>query len=156
MNFHPKNKTMRTILIAAICLLLFAFCLAQQPAPAKEKDKLLAGKTFKVEYIETGAKKKEKPLSDELSFKANKMTSKLMYSAKKFPASPYTVSVDSTRENGAVEFICESINPDSEALTWEAITMPNGTLEGTVKKFKKGRMIKEYIFTGTLKTKTKK
>jgi len=140
---------MKTILLAAI----FLFPLS---VPGQEKDKRLAGKTFAVEYIEKGARKKEKPLSDELSFKGGKMTSKLMLKEKKFPAAPYTVSVDSLRENGAVAFVCESINPEGETLTWEALTMPNGTLEGTVKKSKKGKIIKEYTFSGTLKTKTKK
>lgn len=147
---------MKTNTLIACCFLIMHSGFSQKPAHEKEKNKLLSGKTFTVEYIEKDAKKKDKPLSDELSFKGGKMTSKLMYAEKKFPAAPYEVSIDSLREDGAVAFVCESINPGGEALTWEAITMPSGTLEGTVKKSKKGKIIKEYTFSGTLKTKSKK
>ena len=147
---------MKTILLSACCFLWMHYGIAQKPAPVKEKDKLLAGKTFAVELVEKDAKKKAKPYSDEISFKGGKMHSNYMKAETKFLPASYEISVDALRENGAIAFVSESQTADGEALTWEGITMPDGSAEGTVKLSKKGKIKKEYTFSGTLKTKIKK
>src|ERR1051326_1961689 len=64
---HMKTK------ILIFCLLVSSSLFAQK----KEKDKVLVNKTYTVEFTETGAKK-PKPVSDEISFKSNKLNSKFM------------------------------------------------------------------------------
>ena len=144
---------MKKKLLISCLFLIMEYGFAQQPAPSKEKDKLLAGKTFKVELAEKNAKKKDKPYQDEISFKGDKMHSNYMKTEAKFLPAAYAISVDSTIENGAIAFISESKIPDGEALTWEGIIMPKGSIEGTAKLSKKGKVKKEYSFTGALKNK---
>lgn len=147
---------MKTTIFITCCFLLLQANGFAQKKPATKKDMLLAGKTFTVELVEKDAKKKDKPQADEISFKGDKINSKFMIAELKIPASAYTATIDSTAGNGAIVFSSEGKNPDGDVLTWEGTTIPDGTIEGIVKLSKKGKVKKEYSFTGTLKQKTKK
>lgn len=147
---------MKTIVLIACCFLLLQANGFAQKKPATKKDMLLAGKTFTVELVEKDAKKKDKSQADEISFKGDKINSKFMIAELKMPASPYTATVDSAIGDGTIAFTSECKNSDGDILTWEGTTIPDGTIEGIAKLSKKGKIKKEYSFTGTLKQKTKK
>jgi|ERR1051325_2137917 hypothetical protein len=120
-------------------------------AQKKEKDKVLANKTYTVEFTETGAKK-PKPVSDEISFKSNKLNSKFMMTEHHFQASDYTVSVDSTSDPKTITFSSNAANPDKETLKWDG-TITEDAIEGTATiTTKKGKEV-QYSFTGNLKEK---
>ena len=67
----------------------------------------------------------------------------------------YTVTVDSSSEERAVTFDATLKNDAEEELVWNG-TLKEGDVEGTVVLSKKGKVKKEYSFTGSLKQKGKK
>lgn len=121
-------------------------------AQKKAKDKILAGKVYKVEFNEQGGKK---PMSmpDEISFKGEKLNSKVTAGQLKFPPASYTATVDSSANPVVAEFKAESMNPDKETLKWE------GTVEGDQLEAKvtiitaKGKTKREFTVSGTMKPK---
>ena len=134
-----------------LLLTVLTVCSISLFAQKKEKDKVLASKIYTIELTETAAKK-PKQLSDEISFKAEKLYSKFMTTEHHFQASGYTVSVDSTSTPPAITFSSEGKNPDSETIKWDG-TITGEDAEGTaVITTKKGKAT-EYTFTGTLKAK---
>ena len=160
-NFNQKATKSFLFLLSIFCVFALSnFAYAQKKdAPAKKAapDKLLAGKIFTTEITATGGKKAADPESDEISFKSGNLTSNLMKKESGFKPSPYTASLDSSNAAGAViNFECEMTNPDSETLKWSGtITMDD--VEGTaVLTNKKGKVKKEYTFTGSKKGLKKK
>ena len=117
------------------------------------KDKLLEGKIYTVELSIKDAKK-PKPEADELSFKSGKFNSKFMKTENKFTAAAYAVTVDSSSSEKMISFDCESKNPDGEILHWVG-TINGEAIEGSATLSKKEKVKKEYVFSGTLKTKKK-
>ncbi len=147
---------MKINLIIACCFLLMQTNgIAQKTATPKEKDNLLAGKTFTVELTDKNAKKKDKPTADEISFKGGKLNSKFMSAENKFPASVYTAQSDSSSSGNDISFSAEGKNPDGEEIKWQG-TVSGEAIEGTAVISKKGKTKKEYSFSGNLKTKSKK
>jgi len=128
--------------------------LAQKKAPP---DKLLSGKTFTIELTAQGGKKASEPESDEITFKSDKLTSKLMKTDHEFMPSPYTATIDSSNsDSNTIAFVSESKNSSEEVLKWSG-NITGESIEGTaVWTNKKGKTKKEYAFTGTLKGKKKK
>ena len=121
-------------------------------AQKEVQDKVLTGKIFTIELVAQGGKKEAKPEGDEISFKADKFTSKLMKTENEFSSAPYTVSESS----GVITFEAESKNKGEDVLKWTG-TITEGAVEGTaVWTTKKGKTKKEYNFTGSLKEKKKK
>ena len=118
----------------------------------KAKDKVLALKTFIVEMTETTAKKAGKTISDEISFKSEKLNSKIVNQENHFVPFPYTVSVDSSSNPVTINFSSEGKNPDGEEIKWEG-TVTDKDIEGTAVISKKGKTKKEYAFTGVMKDK---
>lgn len=121
-------------------------------AQKKVKDKVLVNKVFVVELTETTGKKVGKMVTEELSFKGDKLNSKTMTSVNHFPPALYTVTVDSSSTPPDVTFISEGKNPDGEDVKWEGI-VTGDEIEGTAVISKKGKVKKEYAYTGTLKEK---
>lgn len=121
----------------------------------KEKDKVLASKIYTIEIYETGGKKASKHEQDEISFKNDKLNSKFISGEYKFPASPYTVSVDSSSSPHTITFESETKNQNEEELKWEG-TITGEDIEGTAIISKKGKTKKEYYFLGNLKVKAGK
>lgn len=142
-----KIKIIFIGILAAVSINLFA--------QKKEKDKVLANKIYTIELTETGGKKAGKPVSDEISFKGDKLNSKFMASENKFPASAYTVSVDSASNPKTITFQSDSKNPDGEELKLNG-TITDDAIEGTAVVSKKGKTKKEYSFSGDLKAKQQK
>ena len=121
----------------------------------KEKDKALAGKVFTVEFTQVGGKKASDPVADEISFKSEKLNSKFMTTENQFLPTPYTATVDSSDSYMTITFEASGKNQADEEIRWEG-TASGEDIEGTVQIIKKGRVKKEYSFTGTLKAKKKK
>ena len=120
-------------------------------AQKKEKDKVLANKTYMVDFTETNAKK-PKPISDEISFKGEKLNSKFMSQEQHFPAAAYTVSVDSSSSTKTITFESASKNPAKEEVKWQG-EISDDAIEGTATiTTKKGKEI-QYTFSGNLKPK---
>jgi len=129
----------------------------EKKAPAKKSppDKLLAGKIFTIELTAQG-KKAGDPEADEISFKSDKFTSNLMKKESQFKPSSYTASIDSSDTAKPVSFETEMTNPDEETLKWSG-KITGEDIEGTATLTnKKGKVKKEYTFTGSLKGKKKK
>ncbi len=139
-----KIKIILIGMLAAVSINLFA--------QKKEKDKVLVNKIYTIELTETGGKKAGKPVSDEISFKDDKLKSKFMASENKFPASAYTVSVDSASNPKTITFQSDSKNPDGEELKCNG-TITDEAIAGTAVISKKGKTKKEYSFSGNLKGK---
>lgn len=144
-----------TILSLSVLAILFFTVNTISFAQKKEKDKILAYKTYTVEMAETTAKKAGKTETDEISFKSEKLNSKFMISQHHFPAAIYTVSVDSSSEVKEISFQSEGKNSDGEEIKWEGV-VTDDAIEGTVVISKKGKTKKEYSFSGNLKPKPAK
>lgn len=122
-------------------------------AQKKVKDKVLAGKVFVVELTETTNKKVGKMVAEEISFKSEKLNSKTMASQNHFPAALYVVTdVDSASAPPTISFSSEGKNPDGEDVKWEG-TVTGDEIEGTAIISRKGKVKKEYAYTGALKAK---
>jgi hypothetical protein len=122
-------------------------------AQKKVKDKVLASKVFTVELTETTGKKVIKTVTEEISFKSEKLNSKTMTSQNHFPAALYVVEdVDTTSTPHVVTFSSTGTNPDGEEVKWEG-TVSGDEIEGSAIITKKGKTKKEYAYTGTLKVK---
>lgn len=125
-------------------------------AQKKEKDKVLAGKTYSVEFIEMGSKKGGEPMKDEMTFKSEKLTVKTLAPQHRFTPAGYTVAVDSSDTTPVITFSSVTKNPDGEELTLEG-KITDDAIEGTgIVKNKKGKTKVEYTFSGTLKVKAVK
>ncbi len=130
-----------------------AFAQGKAPKEKKEKDKVLAGKTYTVYISQTGVKKPEQK-SDEISFKGGKLNSKFMTSDQHFPSGDYIVnSVDTAQNYVEVSFSSESKNPDGETLKLDG-TITDDALEAkAVITNKKGKTVAEYAISGNEKEK---
>lgn len=150
-------KQMKKILFpAAVCFMALA---TNSFAQKKGPDKILGNKIYEVELIAQGGKKASEPEKDEISFKGGKLVTKMLQTDFEFEAAPYTVTVDSTNMvegKPTISFEAESKNTADEPMKWTG-TVTGETIEGTVVwTGKKGKVKKEYIFTGTQKGKKKK
>ena len=124
-------------------------------AQKKVKDKVLAGKIYTVEMAETTGKKVGKKDNDEISFKSEKLNSKFITTSVHFPAAPYIVTVDSTSTPPDITFTSEGKNTEGEDIKWEGV-ITGDDIEGTAVVSKKGKVKREFSYTGTLKVKGKK
>ena len=145
------KKTILSIgLLAAAFLFSSEYTFAQ--SKKKTKDKILANKVYTVDIAETTGKKIGKKSTDEISFKSEKLNSKFMTSENHFPATTYTVTVDSTANPPEITFTSEETNADGETLKWEG-TITGNEIQATAVISKKGKTKKEYDITGTMKEK---
>jgi hypothetical protein len=151
-NFISK----KTLLNFSALLILLVFS-GNMFAQKKSPDKILANKTYTIEIIQQGKKGAGDPEADEINFKSDKLTSKLMKTDYEFNAGAYTVEVDSSASEGAsISFESEGKNSGGESLKWTG-TVKGEEVEGTaVITNKKGKVKMEFTFTGTLKGKKKK
>ncbi len=155
-NYKSNSKKSFLLFFNAIVLYFLTISniayAQKKPAP----DKLLAGKIFTIELAAQG-KKAGDPEADEISFKSDKFTSKLMKTDEKFAPSAYTAVLDTAdAANKVITFESESKNAGEELLKWTG-TITGEDIEGTaVWTNKKGKTKKEYTFTGSLKGKKKK
>jgi len=155
-NLKSKNKQYISCFVSALTLCFFIFSNSIYGQKKPPPDKLLVGKIYTIELAAQG-KKAGDPAPDEISFKSDKFTSKLMKTDEKFAPSVYIAEADSTGESGkTISFESESKNPDAELLKWTG-TITGDDIEGTVIwTSKKGKIKKEYTYAGTLKGKKKK
>ena len=165
-SFTTKSNRFFLCFLSIVCFFTLSGNAYAQKKDAPEKkvvekkappDKLLAGKVFTIEITATGGKKAADPENDEISFKSDKFTSNLMKKESQFMPAPYTPSLDSSNAAGAViNFESEMKNADEETLKWTG-TITADDIEGTaVLTNKKGKVKKEYAFSGSKKGLKKK
>lgn len=149
-----KSTLLSLSLLAAALLFTSENSFAQKEK--KVKDKVLANKVFTVEMAETTGKKVGKKENDEISFKSDKLTSKFMTTTEKFPAAAYiVVEVDTTSKPSTVTFMSEGKDAEGQDIKWEG-TISGDDIEGTATVSKKGKVKREFAYTGALKVKGKK
>ena len=119
----------------------------------KEKDKILAKKVFNVTIQGTGKKGKENK-DDKVTFMNGNISSPFITAEEKFNPFPYTVTVDSSSAPIiTISFTADGKNPEENTIKWEG-SVTDDTIEGKAVIFsKKGKVLHEYLFTGTLKEK---
>ncbi len=142
-----------------IALCLLAFTTSTFAQKKKAPDKILGNKIYVIELTAQGGKKAAEPEKDELSFKADKFASKMMQTDFEFEPALYTVTVDSSNMiegKPTISFESEGKNGADEPIKWTG-TVTGDEIEGTaVWTNKKGKVKKEYTFSGTQKGKKKK
>ncbi len=146
---------MKTILLSVISLVLISSNSFAQKKN-KEKDKFLDGKVYVIELQEENikeGKKIPKPISDDISFKSNKIKSKVMKEKGGFENAYYTVAADSTGAENTYNFESEMKNESDETAKWMGKVVEDN-IEGTIVwKNRKGEVKREYSFSGTWKVK---
>ncbi len=148
---------MKKILLPPSIILFILSLTTNAYAQKKAPDKILGNKIYTIELTAQGGKKAAEPEADEISFKTDKLASKIMKTDFEFEPAPYTVTVDSSAADGpAISFEAEAKNSNDEVLKWTG-TVKGIDIEGTaVWTTKKGKVKKEYAFTGIQKGKKKK
>ena len=152
-NSNPSKFYFSRFILSSF-LMLFLLSAFNPVFSQKKKDKELEGKFFTIELTEQGGKKTPKPESDELSFKSDKFTSKLMKEKNKFGSAVYTATTDTASAEKIISFEAESKNDGGELLSWKG-TITGENIEGTAVWSKKGKTKKEYAYSGSLKKKKK-
>lgn len=141
---------------------LFIFLFAgQSQAQRRPKDKILDRKVFVINLSEVVFKKKKKevePIESELSFRSNKLVARSMQSPDNggFQAGEYVIyEKEEILDEKRYKF--EGINKNSKgmSLKWKGSVF-GGQIKGTATVSKKGKVKKEYKFTGALKQKRKR
>src|SRR6185503_3869670 len=107
-----------------------------------------------VELSQSGVKKPAPVEPDEITFKTNKLTSKVVSTKYKYPVGEYLVtSVDSAESYVEINFASEATNADGELIKWEG-NVTDGAIEGkAVVTNKKGKVVMEFGFSGGEKAK---
>lgn len=141
----------------AIAVLMLMFSLSSSAAFAQKKEKkekIIDNQTYTVTLTEEASKKPTKPLPDELSFKGEKLKSKALNEKYKFGSGNFTAVIDSSNiEEPIITFEAEMKGEtDDDVLNWKG-TINGEDIEGTATWNKRGKVKKEYSFSGTLKKK---
>ncbi len=139
-----------------ITLFLSFFLFATIPTFAQKgkKDKPLDGLTFTATLTTEASAKPTKPLSDEISFKGDKIKSKTMDDKYKFKSGTYTATIDSSNAEEVVitfDAVMKGETKD-DVLTWHG-TITDEDIEGNAIWTKKGKTKKSFAVTGILKKK---
>jgi hypothetical protein len=126
-------------------------------AQRRPKDTVLDKKTFVVsmELQEEKKRNQEEPFEEELSFRSNKLTSKVMRMSDEggFQMGEYAIGKREVVMDEVI-FHFEAINKNSKGLSlkWEGKVFGN-QIEGKAIVSKNGKVKEEYVFTGSLKIK---
>lgn len=140
-------KDLKNAISLTLVVMLGILFLSNSSSIHKLKDEVLNGKTFTILTLE-GGKKISDPIVDELFFKSDKLKSKVLAAENKFTPGSYTITRD--RSSLKLSFDCESKNANGELLHW--VGMVDGEeIEGVVTLSKKGKIKKQYAFSGSLK-----
>ena len=127
-------------------------------AQKKKEKSAIEGKIYDVTTFEIKGGKSGKSLPDQISFKTQKVKSKVISEKIDWAAVKYTVTSDSSHtesEGDAVReinFEAEGTNDKEETLKWTG-TISNYSIDGTITLSKKGKTKKEFTFSGSEKAK---
>ena len=147
-------KKSPVILFVSILLMSAITAFAQK----KKEKSPVDGKIYDVTIFEVKAGKSGKSLPDQISFKTQKVKSKVIEEKIDWTAVKYTITSDSsyTESEGdamrAIAFEAEATNENDETLKWSG-TINNASIDGTIVLSKKGKTKKEFTFSGTEKAK---
>lgn len=139
-------------------VLMLLILSASTYAQRRPKDKILDRKVFVIHLEEVSTKKKKKaaePVESELSFRSNRLVARYMQSPDGggFQAGDYVIyEKEDVFDEKRYKF--EGINKNSKgmSLKWKGSVF-GGQIEGTAVISKKGKVKKEYTFSGVLKQK---
>jgi len=145
-----------------ITLMAFATWSGTMKATAQRrpKDRILDKKVFVIQLEPLSDKKRKdpEPIGLELSFRSNRIVSRYMQGPDGggFQAGEYAI-YDTDEILGEKRYRFEGINKNAkgESLKWMG-TVYGDRIEGTATVSKKGRIKREYTFTGALKQKRKR
>jgi hypothetical protein len=142
-------KTMAFFLMVLTCSAFFA-----QAQKKEKKAKVIDNQNYTVTLTEEASKKPTKPIADELSFKGDKLKSKALNEKYNFGAGSFTATIDSSNaEEPIITFEAEMRGEtDDDIMNWKG-TITGEDIEGTATWNKRGKVKKEYSFSGTLKKK---
>jgi hypothetical protein len=119
-----------------------------------KKDKPLDGFNYDVKITIEAQTKPTKPLEDDLSFKSDKLKSKVLAEKYKFKPGAFTATVDSSNiEEVVITFdAVMKGETDDDLLTWHG-TVTGEDIEGTAIWTKKGKTKKSFAIVGIQKKK---
>jgi hypothetical protein len=151
------NKLTSVVFRSATLVMIALFISAGSAFAQKKekKEKPLEGKVFNLNVTEESQKKATKPLADEVTFKGDKLKSKVLAEKYKFKPGSYTSTIDSTNvEEPIINFEAEMTGetPDDK-LHWKGSVDDEGNIEGTATWSKKGKVKREFSYSGLPKTK---
>lgn len=119
----------------------------------KKKDKPLDNRNYTITLTEEASAKPTKPMPDELSFKSEKLKSKVMTEKYKFKPGSFTATVDSSNaEEVVITFDAEMKGETGDILIWHG-TVIDDDIEGSAIWTKKGKTKKSFAFSGSIKKK---
>lgn len=147
-----KGFSLSMRLLAIFLLALTIPAMAQKKA---KEPKVIEDGIFLIKLTEEATKKATKAIDDELSFKGGKAKSKALSDKYKFKAGSFTATADSTDpEDPIVTFEAEMKgDTDDDVLIWKGTITGGEDIEGTATWNKKGKVKKEYSFSGALRKK---
>ncbi|MCC6251612.1 MAG: hypothetical protein IT238_04030 [Bacteroidia bacterium] len=143
-----KNK----LILLAVAMLITVCAFAQKG----KKEKLLDGMTFNITLTTESTAKPTKPISDQLTFKGDKIKSKVMSDKYNFKQGTFTATVDSSDAEEIVitfDAVMKGEGAD-EILTWHG-TVTDEDIEGNAIWTKKGKTKKSFAIVGLLQKKKK-
>jgi hypothetical protein len=150
-----SSLSYKTAKFMALFLMIFSFASFSAMAQKKEKKvKVIDNQSYTVTLTEEASKKPTKPLADELSFKGDKLKSKVLNEKYKFGAGSFTATIDSTNiDEPIITFEAEMKGEtDDDIMNWKG-TINGEDIEGTATWNKRGKVKKEFSFSGVLKKK---
>ena len=155
MRSNISNFVSKAIVALAIIALTTFSTQTFAQANKAPKDKVMDKKVYTIDLIIQG-KKNPKAVPDEIGFMNNKLKSKAMGEFGFSSPVAYTVTTDSSGTDVTITIEAEGKNSDEESLKWTG-TITGEAIEGTtVITTKKGKVKKEFTYSGTLKVKVKK
>ena len=112
------------------------------------KDRILVGKEYQVNFHE---KIKSFDQKDKISFNGRQINSPFITREEGFPELAYTTAIDSV--TGNFTFSSEGKDPKGRTIRWHG-SVSGLSIEGTALiTNKKGKIVRQYSFTGTLLSK---
>jgi hypothetical protein len=121
---------------------------------AQKSTKPLDGLNYEIKITVEAQAKPTKPLADDITFKNNKLKSKVLAEKYAFKAGEYTATIDeSNAEEVVTTFDAFMFGETPEdVLTWHG-TVTGEDIEGSAIWTKKGKVKKSFAFVGILKKK---
>ena len=134
---------MKTLAIIALALVTSITC------PAQKTKNILDKQTYYIEVTIKPLVGKEEKITDMMTFKSGKVSSKFSKDDG-FSEASYTTTSENGLISEIITFKAECTNSKNEKLTWEG-TINGADIEGVATREKKGKTKALYEFKGMLK-----
>ena len=145
--------------ILSICLLTTTITFAQKSKKKPDKERILDGKEYNVQFTEKKASGLSKPLPSTIVLKSGKVQCDLMKEKLEAPAMTYKITLDTTyfADEDSVHKVSfrADYTEDKIGFKWEA-TITDYVIEGTFITVRSGVEKKRFEFEGEEKAGKKK